>query len=190
MKTISLANQARLLSSHAKVFFLVGIETSVLVIRSSTLSSPTLISGEWWGLPYKLVSLEPPRYSDELDRATYQIQFSDPDQSLEALLAEYGFGAKITVFLGFFDTGTGLPVLNDFVTIYRGYLDTMASELTDEEHLLTVKGTSPMGALDSTRTVYSSGAYVRQFNPADTSMDYVGETNAQEVKLYWGRLTE
>lgn len=187
MKTFSTFLQDRLLSNYSQAYFAVKLDLGAESVRVTTLPYQGTIKGEVYSTSPPLLSVAPPRYSGVLDRAPYQLEFSDPEGELEATLSAQGYGAEVTVYLGFYDPETSLPERDDLLMVYQGNFDTMTKSVSDRGHVLTVQATSPLGALDATNSVYTSKSWVNSINPADTSMDAVAATSASELRLYWGK---
>lgn len=138
----------------------------------------------------RLVAADPLRTASVLDRSEYKVIISDPQRTTETLLNAKGFSCPLTVWAGFYNSSTGQPVNTwaDTMTIYSGLIDSWSLEATPGETLLLlVQGTNPMGMLDWNNPFYSSPTGVKRYRPNDTSMDFIGALNQEEVTVRWGK---
>ena len=185
-RTLSTFIEGRLTAQDAKGFFIVGIAMPTNPVYVTSLPYDVTVGGQVYSSStHKLVALEPPVYDNGMDRAAYKIQFSDIAYTLENALADEGYGAPIFVKLGFFD---GVhPKLDDFITVYEGFFDTMVRDIGDDRSTLTVQGASPMASLDATHSYWTTKDWVQNLDTADTSMDYIGLYTSQSLTLNWGK---
>lgn len=143
----------------------------------------------------RIVSIDPPRVSDSLDRGAFQIGLVDSDGSLRSVLDTWGmYGCPLVIKVGWMNnTGdiidgvdSGQP-FNEKLIAYSGTVDTFTYSITpDQDVVLAIEGTSPMGALDLTRIILTSKTYLRGKYPNDSSYDQVLEGSGK-ILLKWGR---
>ena len=133
-----------------------------------------------------LSEVDPPKVANSLSREAYQVILTDSDQQLRQYLDTWKMhGAPFKLYAGFID-GTGSPV-DEYLTVYEGTVDTFSYTVTpDSEILLAIEGSSPVGALDLTRTLMTSARYLKQKYPGDTSYDQA-TVGSNEIDLLWGK---
>jgi len=143
----------------------------------------------------RLISIDPPRVSNSLDKETFKVGLSDSDRTLRATIDSWKMhGAPFVLLAGAVNntpnTINGTPAgrpFPDMLTSYKGTVDTWSYVITpDEQIVLSVEGTSPVAALDLKRTLLTSKIHLEQRYPADTSYDQVME-GSNEIILLWGK---
>lgn len=153
------------------------------------------LDGMTYSAQDRVIMADPPRVSDSLDRQEFKVTLADSDGSLRATLESWGMhGVPMSVYSGLINNTDapigGTPVgspLPDLMVSYEGTVDTFSYVITpDEEILLTLEGTSPVGALDLRRTILTSKEYINQEYPTDTSYDRVF-TSSRHITLLWGK---
>jgi hypothetical protein len=187
MRTLSTFIQDQLSSYASQAFFMVDIVGTGVDYHVTTLPYDVASGGVAYTRRPMLMAVSPPRFSSEVDRAVYTMQFSDPDGSVETLLANAGYACSITTRLGFLDPFSNQPNLDDFLTVYQGLFDSMALDTSNNQRMLLVNGASPMSALDSTNAIYTDEDWSKSRNASDTSMSFVTKTVSQEITLLWGK---
>lgn len=183
-----------------KTFFLIRIQTSSNSYRSITshYSDITMSDNITYINEGTLLSIEPPRYSNSVDRASYRILFSDSNFSFRSFFEQGAAGANVIVRLGFYNTIAGLqnteinaPITNidDTILVYRGFIDSHSYNIDLEQNIIQVslECSSPMADLDLAKPYYTNDFTHKQFYPNDTAFQKVFEGSGT-VKLNWGRV--
>lgn len=140
----------------------------------------------------KLVSLEAPKVSTEVDRERYTITLADPDFEFGYLSEQGLVGTPIEILLVLIDPLTKLPItnVNEVFTVYRGQIDNTKYQVSLEsigEVIYTIDCASPVANLDAIKPYYSSRTYVREnVNSSDSSFDQVYQGSGK-IRLKWGR---
>ena len=136
-----------------------------------------------------LMSVEPPRLSQAIDKETYKIAYIDPN--FEKISAFEGglTGASINVCIGFYEPGTSVPITTDFVVAYKGTVDTQGYTINPDSGTVVavIEGSSPVASLGQIKAFYTSKENMSRVSANDTSFDqiYVGST---KVALLWGHI--
>jgi hypothetical protein len=145
-----------------------------------------------------LQSVEPPRISSTVDRASYKVSFADVQFLLKSYFETGATGDTVEVRIGFYNT-LGVTIsgvlpdapftqMANTVVMYKGVVDGQFYEidLAGGEAIAVIEGSSPMADLDLVRTLYTNNDSMRQLNAADTSFDKVYEGSG-EIQLKWGK---
>jgi hypothetical protein len=144
-----------------------------------------------------LQSVDPPKLSEVVDKESYKIAFADPQYTMRPYFENGKFtGADIKIVAGYvneeqLNDGFSIDTMgiykDAFITVYSGYVDTAQYSITaNEETILTIEGSSPMGKLDASRSILTSKAYQNDKFPGDTSYDEVLE-GSSKITLLWGK---
>ena len=175
--------------------FKLGPNVNSVELKYTTLPYDHTFDNELYISNNGIVGIDQPRMSDSLDREAFDINISDNDHLLRTSLDTWNmFGAPFKVYLGYINTtdttidgaAPNTPLNGKFVA-YEGYVDTYAYSITpDEEIILSIEGSSPMSALDLTRTLLTSKAYIREKYPTDSCFDEVTESS-DVVTVKWGK---
>jgi len=178
-----------------KYFFLVSIG-----IRNYT-SNPfdiTMSNGITYISDGGLKNIDPPTFSNTVDRSTYSVIFSDVSSELKSYFEEGATGDNFNVRVGFYNTldnetegvevGEVFTQISNTILIYKGVVDTQSYALSFNNGELTAKieGSSPMADLDLVKPFYTNKDSMKQLNPNDTSFDKVFDGSGQ-IKLKWGK---
>jgi hypothetical protein len=182
------------------------VETAILVkISNALLFTSSYLSITTAGDTYtpsedtvRLISVDPPKITSSVDRASYSITFADPDmyfgQWLESLVPpgsvgthERGYtGLPVMVRLAVFDAAS---YLTDSLLLYKGVVDTGAYSIDLEEFgesVFTLTCSSPMSSLDMIRTFYTTKNDLRGIYATDAAFDQIYEGSGQ-IRLLWGK---
>ena len=200
MRTIPAVLQPIVDSDHWKTFmiFHVGPNIDHYELKYTTLPydfvSTTL--GATYSSDHRLVGVDAPRISDSFDREAFKVILSDSDSVMRPDLDDWKMhGAPFRLYAGFINNTAGniggaLPgePIDAFVVAYEGTVDTFSYSVTpDEEISLSIEGSSPVGALDLTRTLLTSKSYLNaKFGDTDTSYDQA-TAGSREIILLWGK---
>jgi hypothetical protein len=145
-----------------------------------------------------LMIVEGPRQSSSVDRETYVITYADPTFEKRALFEAGITGAKVTVYVGFFNNtdttlsgfAPGLPILNsaDILVAYSGVVDTHGYTIDPASGTITVviECSSPMASLGLVRSFYTSRESMKQISATDTAFNQVSVTQSKTAYL-WGK---
>jgi len=195
MRKKSAAVATLLQRDHINFFYLVSLADTY---NFCSINRDVVVDGVTYTKNNNLVAVQPPRLSAVVDREAYQITYADPTYSFKPELEDGWVGKNITVMLVFINTtnGTlggvapGQPLTNieDVIIAYQGTVDGQAYSIdrNNGEVLLTIEGSSPMGALGYVNSFYTSKDSIKQRLSTDTSFDQVYE-GSTEVSLVWGR---
>lgn len=160
------------------------------------------VTGNYFG---PLISLEPPKFADNVDKESFKISIADPMLAFSGL-ADNLNGAKFSYRSGFYNTTGAAVIDSDGVQVepfgpilsvkdtfvgYQGYLDSFKYQLSSEEGgLLLIEAASPMAALDATNSFYTTAQSIKMRIPAsvtDSCFDNI-MFDSTEVKIGWGRI--
>jgi len=180
-------------------FFLITIVSKLGTTRETDLAYPVTVSGlgTFQSSDY-LLSVEPPRTSNVVDRETYKVVYADPSMEKLAYFENVLTGSLMTIRVGFYNTTSnqlggadpGMPLLNpeDIFISYEGVVDTQGYTVTAAEGRVTavIECSSPVASLGLVKAFHTSRDNLRQINPADNSFDqvYVGSS---QVSQLWGK---
>lgn len=192
MRALSTFLQQRILSGSPTIFYKASIiAPGKYELRVTTLPyNVTDAQGNTWTTRPLLVSVDPPRFSEQTDREVYSVVFSGVDNNLKNNLANSAYGAQMRTEIGFFNPSTGKPEIDDTLVSYEGEMDAITVASEEDEILCRVSGASPLANLDAVNYYFASNDWVRNIDPEDSSMDHVGTSNPREFKLLWGKLDE
>jgi hypothetical protein len=199
MRQISQTLEDRIMDSNLVSFalFRIGPNPATNTLCYTTLPYDYInpVDGFTYYANNKVVRVDPPRISDSLDREAFKISIADSDGSIRSTLDGWNMhGVPFVLYAGIINNTNGMidgtqpgAPFDDKIIAYEGTVDTFAYVITpDENVMLDIEGTSPMGALDLTRTLLTSKAYLNQEYPGDTSYDQVTE-DSLKVTLLWGK---
>jgi hypothetical protein len=166
-------------------------------IRSTTLPYDFMFNATTFHSDARIINTELPKLSSSVDKGSYRIIIGDPLFYFRETIERGITGVKIRVDAGFLNMSDvavqGIAPNEPFdsadmvYTIYEGVLDSSLYSISpDSEIILTLEGSSPMGAIGLKRTLLTSRDWLRQRFPNDSSFDqvFVGSTNAN---LQWGK---
>lgn len=149
-----------------------------------------------------LVSIDAPRLSSDVDKASYKIVIADPEFNFRLAFQQGVVAQRLIVRVGLFNTkpsrimatngwlDPGAPlthVLDTFVA-YSGYVDnhSYAVDFNNGSLHAIIEGASPMGDLDTVKAHYTSRDYAHMFSSSDTTYNQV-YTGSGELKFKWGK---
>lgn len=199
MRILSPAVKKLLASNNVSTFTLVKITPpSGTVIRNTTTATPISFSGQTFTANSGLLSVEPPKLSEVVDREPYKIVYADPAFQLIGDLETSWVGAPVSVWVGFYNTtgaslngtGIGAPMVasEDYVMAYQGRIDSQGYTIDPDNGavLAVLDCASPMGALGRINSFYTSKEAMRRRYPNDSSFDAV-HTGGEEAAILWGK---
>jgi len=189
MKNISAAIQAQIDSDNTEPFLLFSIGPNYRgdYLAYTTLPYEYTYDGIYYDCENRIISIDPPRISDTLDREAFKVSLHDSDTALRGPLNTWRMaGVNFKLLMGF-SNGIGGAPLSDTLNVYEGTVDTYTYAVTpNDDSVLIIEGTSPVGALDMRRTVLTSRNYLQAKYPNDTSYDQVVE-GSSKLLLLWGK---
>jgi len=145
-----------------------------------------------------LTAVDPPTFSNTVDRATYSVIFTDVTSEFKSYFEEGATGDSLIVRIGFYNTtdnevngiavGDILNNISDSILAYKGVIDTQAYSVnfSNGEINAKIEGSSPMADLDLVRPFFTNKDSLRQRNPNDSAFDKVFDGSG-EIKLKWGK---
>jgi hypothetical protein len=145
-----------------------------------------------------LTNIDPPTFSNTVDRSTYSVGFTDVSSELKSYFEEGATGDAFSVRIGFYNTldvqtegvevGGIFTQISNTILIYKGVVDAQNYSLSFDNGGLTAKieGSSPMADLDLVNPFYTNKDSMQQINPGDTAFDKVFDGSGQ-IKLKWGK---
>jgi len=145
-----------------------------------------------------LTNIDPPTFSNTVDRSTYSVGFTDVGSELKSYFEEGATGDSFSVRVGFYNTldvetegvevGGIFTQISNTILIYKGVVDSQNYSLSFDNGSLTAKieGSSPMADLDLVNPFYTNKDSMQQINPGDTAFDKVFDGSGQ-IKLKWGK---
>lgn len=156
-------------------------------IRWTTLPYDVTFQGSLFRGYMPLVSIDPPRMSNTLDREAYKVTLADVNfqyrESLEAGMNT----ASIKVFAGYLDNGVARLEPEDIACVYSGRMGGYSYSLSENnEPVCVFEGEAPMGVVALKRSLITSKEQLNREHPDDTSFDqaYVG---SKSISLKWGK---
>jgi len=178
------------------------------VLNYTTLPYNITISGTTYSADNGLISVDPPKISDNADREAFKLSFADPDLSFSSLANDM-INARLTLRGGFNNT-TGAyltasngalievnsPVLNytDMLIIYKGFIDVVKYVISEDGVVLEIECTSPMAQLDALNSFYTTTNSLQQRVPKaawttapDTAFDNVA-LGGHSQEILWGKI--
>jgi len=191
MLQFSASVAAEIAAGTARGFICVLIKDAsdtVLLASTSHFADVTLGDTITYVSDDNIITVEPPQFNTTVDREEYRITIVGEGLDADADLV----GCKMEVRLCFQNSSTGLPYtdLSDTVLFYKGRVSGKAGEF-DTEDLgslqYSIKGASPMMALEMTGGIYLSRDFIRSISPLDSCCDEIYQGSAALV-LKWGRL--
>jgi hypothetical protein len=144
-----------------------------------------------------LMSVEPPRLSESVDKTSYKIAYIDPNFEKLALFENGMAGARMTVMVCFrdilVDGSLGqllVDNVNDILIAYKGRVDTQGYTISPDSGTVVavIEGASPVAALGQIKALYTSKEAMARLDVTDTSFDEV-YTGSPKVALLWGKLS-
>lgn len=204
MRKLSGTVKTLLDQSMISVFYLIKMEfrpdavTTVAIARYTDLGQSITIPGDGTYEPTELLSVDPPKISDTLDRSIYKIIFIDPQLTRRPLFESNLNGTKISVKIGFFNNtentidgvlpGQPFTDPDDITVVYAGFVDTCSYNVDANEGIVTatIECNNPMNTLNLTRALYTSREEIRAINATDSSFDLC-YTGSQKFSLRWGQ---
>lgn len=198
MRTTNASIKTLMSQDFISTFYLVELNLNSSVVRDTTIGYDFTFNSQVFSSSGYLLSVDPPKMSSTVDREAYKVTYSDPDFSLRSEMETGILGKRLKVWIGFMNTldaplagiDPGQPMTNagDIILVYSGFVDSPAYTYNpDGEIVASIEATSPMGALDSTITLYTSKDSLQQRNPADTSFDQIYDGSAG-IQLLWGKI--
>jgi hypothetical protein len=204
MRTFS-ANVDTLINRvDASAFYLVRVLTTTssvhdtLSLMHTTASFDITVSGlGTFSSNNGLLSVEPPKLSNSVDRESYKIVYADASRAIISLFDDGLTGAKATVWVGFYNTtaasisgiAPGLPLtaISDLIIAYEGVVDTQGYTISPEDGTIiaVIECSSPVASLGLVRSFYTSKESMKQVNVSDTAFDQVQVGSKQTFK--WGK---
>ena len=196
MRKISANVRQLLVTESYSSFFLVKIVTPSGAILDTTFPIPVTVPGVGTFSPSNLVSVDPPRLSETVDRESYKITYIDPQFEKIAMFETGLTGSKVTIYVGFINTTDaplggaqpGKPLLNeeDLLVAYAGVVDTQGYTIDPQEGTVValVECSSPVAALGLSRIFRTSQEGMKRFSATDTAFNQVFVDGS---KLPWGK---
>ena len=133
--------------------------------------------------------VDSPQMVSNLERDLYTVKITDSNNVFHTTLSEGYYGAPSTVYLGFIDSSTGQPDVDNMLLIYDGIFESYSKSFDlSEVGAATCKlvFANLMSALDASSPYYTSKEYVNGIAPGDTSFDQINEGTGV-VNLKWGK---
>ena len=188
MRSFSSNIQTILDSSSIDYFFLIDLYFNN-TYRFTSYGSNITFDGNSYISDGGLFEIESPSFSTTVDRESYRVVISDPEDDLLDEVKSNIVGKEIRVRVGFIDPSDNQPLVsnaNDVLFIYKGYVDKPAINNDFQDKLLTIEGTSPMSDLDAVRTFLTSKDSIQNFDSTDTSFDQIYDN--YEIEYKWGKV--
>jgi len=198
MKNISADMLALLARSDVSPYYLleIGPNDAAQYFRYVTLPHDFTYQSNLYVAQNGLAGLDPPAISKSTDKESYRVTIVDPLFTLRPFF-EGGdgqlIGVPMTVTLGYWNTSDitilGTPAGDEFgeyLIMYQGAVDTANYAVTNENTILRIVGASPMGPLDTSRTILTGRDYIRREYPSETGYDQVF-VGSKEIALNWGK---
>jgi hypothetical protein len=190
-------------SRNIQYFFLVTIESASPIFGTRRYTSNpydiTMDDTFTYTSNNTLLSVDPPKLSNTVDRASYTLSFSDTEFLFKSYFEEGATGDAVTVRLGFINSldvtldgitpGNYFPQITNSVLVYKGVIDGQKYQLElDEESsaVVQIECSSPMADLNLVKPFFTSKESMRQKNSNDTSFDSNYQGSGQ-IKLKWGK---
>lgn len=178
-------------------------------LHYTTLPYNTTIDSILYDADNGLAGVDPPKLSDTVDREAFKIKFADPSLEFAGVAKEL-INTRVAILAGFYNTtgeylqtSTGamaapneaLLNLQDTLTIYRGFIDSVRYTMSEENGtLLELECTSPMASLDALNSFYTTTNSIKQRVDAgtwsatpDTCFDNVS-LGGKSQEILWGKV--
>jgi hypothetical protein len=176
-----------------------GNGTATPMRRQCTLAHNVIVDGDTYFGGSKLVSVDPPKITQVVDRQVYTLKFTDPDFEFRPYFEAGWIGYTVNVRMGFINTtetiisgvSPGSPFLSitDTILAYSGAVDRASYDINlDGAVMVTVECASPLGQLSLVRSFLTNRESIRQrpSSATDTSFDQVF-VGSKGVQLLWGK---
>lgn len=185
-------------NGNPSIFYLVRIQFPSQTLQHTTLPYDVTVPsiGSFDG-DSNLQSIEAPRLTSIVDRATYKVVYADPEFELKNLFELGATGSQVTIYMGFINTldsavlgaVPGAPILDPaaIIVAYSGIIDTHGYAITEDgESVATFECSSPMADLDQKTYFVTTDAELRKRAPNDSafSMLHIG---SESQTLKWGK---
>lgn len=159
--------------------------------RTTSYHSDITVDGNLFLSDGKLVSVDPPNISTEVDREIFKVTLTDSNFQLANTFQSGMVGASFEVKILFINPATNLPYTNsnDILIVYKGIIDNISIGVQPSnigEVSITVSGASPMNDLDLVKNFYTSKEFIRSRYPEDSCFDQIYEGSGP-VNLKWGK---
>lgn len=196
MRNLSPTLKALLKSDEVSMCYLVKIEHPDGTIYDTTAVTPIIYNSDIYSPNGNLLSVEPPKLSETVDREPYKIIYADAEHEKFNQLEGSWTGILVTVFACFFNTTGEIvgdippnePLVNDVLIAYRGFVDSQSYTIDPDSGtvIALIECASPMASLGLIKSFYTSDESMRQIDPTDTSFSEI-HTGAQEAAILWGK---
>lgn len=194
-------------SDYFSTFVLIDIESNLAEFHLTTIPVDVVFNGVTYSADHSLSSLDTPKSSTSVDKATFKLTFADTDFVFKTLAENAASCGRVKILTGFYNTsGAALnstgglrvqpdqPILDakDMFRIYDGEIDQPRYTMSDSNGVLfELSCASPMAALDSVNPFYTSAHSLSQRKPAnvvDTCFDKAS-ISGTTVEILWGKST-
>ena len=205
MKKLSQLVKNFLAEGYYSTALLISFKVGDAALHFTTLPYDVVLNGVSYRADVGITKVEAPPMSSAVDKATFKMQFADPTFVFRPYAGVATSNGACTIRIVFINTsgrsitstsgtvyGAGSPIMDiaDTVCIYKGRLDTVSYDISQESGVIfEAECTSPMAALDATNALYTTKASLRQrikdgYN--DTSFDKL-RLSGTTVSLKWGK---
>ncbi|QGH74726.1 hypothetical protein DSS3PM1_00049 [Bacteriophage DSS3_PM1] len=134
-----------------------------------------------------LVSSDPIRYSNVVDRESFRFFLSGVDAAINNELDAGVVHRPVTLRMAF--TVDGVPQLggNQTLLYYDGLVSKTDKKISLDDRINVIECTAPLSDLDAIGTMFTTKDGMKRFDPTDTSFDAIFE-GSEETSLKWGKL--
>lgn len=207
MRTLSPLVKSFLNEDFFSTFALIDIVSNVAEFHLTTIPVDITFGGIEYTSDHSLYSLDTPKSSTSVDKASFKLTFVDTDFMFKLLAENAASGGMVKVLTGFYNTTGAVirstsgmnfnpdaPILDikDMFCIYQGEIDQPKYTMSEDQGVLfELNCASPMAALDAVNSFYTSQHSLAQRKPAsvvDTCFDKVS-ISGKTVEILWGKVT-
>lgn len=205
MRTLSSLVKQLLNDDYFSTFALIDIVSNYAEFHLTTIPVDITFNGISYSADHSLSSLDTPKSSTSVDKATFKLTFADTDFIFKPLAENAAACGMMKVMTGFYNTtgapltsssgivfGPDAPILDtkDMFCIYQGEIDQPRYTMSDNDGVLfELSCASPMAALDAVNSFYTSAHSLSQRKPlnvVDTCFDKVS-ISGKTVEILWGK---
>lgn len=198
MRNFSTAVKNLLKSNRISTFYLVEIDLPSGKIYDTSTSASVRVGVIDYNPNNGLLSVEPPKLSDTLDREPYKITYIDPQFIKLPEMEASWTGIDVRVLAGFFNTtdspidgyAPGMPILNtdNLIVAYKGKIDKPSYTIDPDSGsvIIQLECASPAAALGLVKGFYTSDQSMKSRYSTDTSFRDV-HVGGEEAAIVWGK---
>jgi len=133
-----------------------------------------------------IVSMDPIRYSNVVDREAFKFHLSGLDATINSELDSGVVHSPVKLRMLFTVDGTPQLGLSDTLLFYDGLVSKVDHQIGANDKINTIECTAPLADLDATSTMFTTKDGMKVLDATDTSFDTIFE-GSEETSLKWGK---